>query len=81
VATFVRVCCEECHQEPDMMPADLVLHVVPDALDLVGDESCYEFVCPKCLRPNRKRMDCKIALLLLEGGVTTDSDPNCLLEP
>lgn len=66
--TRIRASCPECG-EIDLLPEDVVLHVVRAPDGLVATGSNYRFSCPDCAGTVTKPADDRIAQLLTTGGV------------
>ena len=75
--TRIRASCPECG-EVDLLPEDVVLHVVRAPDGLVATGSNYRFACPDCAGTVTKPADDRIAQLLTTGGVPIEEDA---LEP
>ncbi len=75
--TRIRANCPDCG-DVELAPEDMLIEVSHDADDLVGQGSCYRFVCPDCAVTVRKPADDRIVQLLITGGVplevTDDQD-------
>ncbi len=69
--TRIRATCPDCG-EVELLPDDVVLHIVRASDGDVGTGSTYRFDCPSCEVGVQKPADDRIAQLLTTGGVPVE---------
>lgn len=62
--TTIKTTCEYCG-DVELLPDDLALEVDP-----LEDGSAYCFVCPICIRTQRRPANSRVVSILLATGVT-----------
>ncbi len=72
--TRIRASCPDCG-EVELLPDDVVLHVVRASDGDVSSGSSYRFDCPSCEVAVQKPADDRIAQLLTTGGVAVEENP------
>ena len=69
--TRIRASCPDCG-EVELLPDDIVLHIVRASDGDVGAGSSYRFDCPSCEIAVQKPADDRVAQLLSTGGVAIE---------
>lgn len=79
--TRIRANCPDCG-DVELAPAAMLIRVAHDPVDLVGEDSCYQFTCPTCDTKVTKAADDRIVQLLITGGVPMEvASPSMDVEP